>query len=210
MDNCEFKKMLGYFVHISNILNANHEKRAQADGFDVKALDLVHNFKSNNKVSLLQYVMGKMREQDPQFPETLKQKTESKFKTSLRMSETNTKIYADFKKQATEILEELGEFERQIPDFEQDVNFVQVFKEKLEAKSAEAKQIEALIKALQEEHIRCCDMWRIREHDDMYKEPSKFIRLFYDFYMNANKACEALPKLSTPKKTGSVLGKRNH
>jgi hypothetical protein len=74
-DNVEFKKILGYLVGVLNILNANHAKRQQADGFNIEALELAKIFKGTNKVTLLSFVMGKMRDEDVEFPAKLKKST---------------------------------------------------------------------------------------------------------------------------------------
>ena len=90
----EFKTMLGYFLGISNILNANDKKKCQADGFELTTLNKVHLFKGNDGVTMLQYVMNLMTIADPAFPKRLREDISTTFKKRAKLETGHSPIDA--------------------------------------------------------------------------------------------------------------------
>jgi hypothetical protein len=207
--------MLGYFLHIANVLNGGDKKKGQADGFEVGVLNKVHLFKDNNGVTMLQYVMRKMKEENPDFPKNFKESVTASFEKVkeiiLRCSNSPLETFK------TLVNERNGSFKSAESEFnhlleaKENDRFVKTFSAEFAIKKSEWDRVMTYEGELKQLHKSACDMWTIAATEDMYTDSLLFLKTFYDFFTHAVKALPAEEKKrasNAPAQTKSFAGRR--
>ena len=182
MENKTLKLLLGIILSFGNILNGGNGLRGQADGYSLETLGRVGNMTDKNKTSALKYIAKIFQEKVPEI--SIKKEFDDIYKAQrMNISDLATKVKAltdgfnGVKNRKNNIAKSMNE-----PD-----DFIKASEKFISDTEIQINKVNNRFNEITENHKKTCDLYRISQDDDMYKNTEILFTFFTKFFDQFNK-----------------------